>query len=178
MEMLRLTMRGTMGVAEDARLILNADGTIADANEAALKLYGASLDELRAAPAGAFSANPEPPDAQTAFRETWESEGKPDLVGEASVKRLDGTLLRVWFGITRMPDGRFAAILRALDQPTEDAPKVFTAGQVLAQWRAAERELQAIAPESPEASMLEREIDRFRRAYQRIFASAGGRSRV
>lgn len=157
----------------DARLILNPDGTIADANEAALSLYGSSLAELRAAPAGAFSANPQPPDAQAAFREAWESQGQPDLVGEATLNRLDGSPRRVAFGITRLADGRFAAVLRAIDEPIEDDTKLFTAGQMLARWRAAERELEAIAPESPEATLIQREIERFRHSYQRLFRSAG-----
>lgn len=165
-------------MAGDARLILNADGTIADANEAALALYGASLQELRAAPAGAFSANPEPPDAQAALREAWESQGRPDLVGEATLHRLDGSQRRVAFGITELDDGRFAAVLRAVEEPTSDDPKIFTAGHVLARWRAAERELETVAPESPEASLIQREIDRFRRAYQQLFASAGDGGRA
>lgn len=165
-------------MTDDARLILNADGTIADANEAAVALYGSSLSELRAAPPGAFSAKPQPPEAQTAFRDAWEAEGHPDLVGEATLHRLDGSPVRVTFGITRLDDGRFAAILRGIDEPTMDDPKIFTAGQVLARWRAAERELEAIHPESPEASLVEREIDRFRRAYQQLFASAGDGSQA
>jgi PAS domain S-box-containing protein len=154
-----------------ARLILRSDGTIASANEAALHLYGASLAELQAAPPGAFSANAQSPEAQAALREAWESQGQPDLVGETTIRALDGTQRPVAFGITRLGDGRFAAILRPLDKPVENEPKVFTAGQVLARWRAAERELEAIEPESPEAESIHREIDRFRAAYQQLFAS-------
>ena len=154
-----------------ARVILNPDGTIASANAAALTLYGGSLAELRAAPPGAFSANPQSPEAQAALREAWESQGQPDLVGETTINGLDGEQRRVAFGVTRLGDGRFAAILRPLDQPVESDLKVYTAGQVLAQWRAAERELQAIEPESLEAASIQREIDRFRAAYQQLFAS-------
>jgi PAS domain-containing protein len=157
---------------EHARVILNPDGTIATANEAALQLYGASLAELQAAPPGAFSANAQSPEAQAALREAWESQGQPDLVGETTIRALDGSQRRVAFGITRLGDGRFAAILRPLDQPVENELKVFTAGQVLARWRAAERKLEAIEPESPEAVSIKGEIDRFRAAYQLLFASA------
>jgi PAS domain-containing protein len=156
-------------VADDARVILNADGTIADANQAALDLYGANLDELRAAPPGAFSAHPQPPEAQAAFRRAWDSQGQPDLVGEATLDNLGGPPQRVAFGITRLDDGRYAAILRPLDAPTEAAPMVFTAGEVLGRWRAAERELETINPTAPEASLIEREIERFREAYHRLF---------
>ncbi len=155
-----------------ARVILNPDGTIASANDAALDLYGASLAELRAAPPGAFSAQPQSPAAQAALREAWESEGQPDLVGETTLRRLDGTDRRVAFGITRLGDGRFAAILRPVDEPADAELKLFTAGQALARWRAAERQLEAIAPGSPEALDVQREIDRFRIAYHQLFASA------
>ena len=164
-------------MADDARVILNADGTIADANEAALMLYGASLADLRAAPPGAFSAHPQPPDAQAAFREAWESEGQPDLVGQATLHRPDGSSRRVGFGIRRLYDGRYAAILHPLDAPTEDAAQVFTAGQVLARWRAAERQLETIPPDSVEASTIQGEIERFRQAYQQAFGASGGTAR-
>jgi PAS domain S-box-containing protein len=155
-----------------ARVILNPDGTIATANEAAQRLYGASLAELQAAPPGAFSANTQSPEAQAALREAWESQGQPDLVGETTLRALDGTQRRVAFGITRLGDGRYAAILRPLEAPVENELKVFTAGQVLAKWRAAERELEAIEPESPEAVSIKGEIDRFRAAYQQLFDAA------
>ena len=155
-----------------ARVILNADGTIASANDAALDLYGATLAELRAAPPGAFSAQPQSPAAQAALREAWESEGQPDIVGESTIRGLDGTDRRVAFGVTRLGDGRFAAILRPVDEPADAELKVFTAGQVLARWRAAERRLEAIEPGSAEARDIQREIDRFRIAYHQLFATA------
>jgi PAS domain-containing protein len=154
-----------------ARVILNPDGSIANANEAALSLYGATLAELRAAPRGSFSANAQSPEAQAALREAWESQGQPDLVGETTIRGLDGTERRVAFGITRLGDGRFAAILRPVEEPAGNELKVFTTGQVLAKWRAAERELEVIEPESDEALNIKREIDLFRAAYQQLFAS-------
>jgi PAS domain-containing protein len=162
----------------DARVILNADGTIADANEPALAIFGLSLDELRAAPAGAFAASPQPPETQAAFRDAWESEGQPDLVGQATLARPDGTQRRVGFGIRRLYDGRFAAILRPLDAPPEEISQVFTAGEVLARWRAAERQLEAIAPDSEEASTIQGEIERFRRAYQQAFGTSAEAARA
>jgi PAS domain-containing protein len=157
---------------QPARVILNADGTIANANEAALSLYGATLAELRAAPPGAFSADPQSPEAQAALREAWESQGQPDLVGETTILGLDGRQRRVAFGVTRLGDGRFVAILRPLDESPGSELKVFTAGEVLARWRAAERELQAIEPTSVEAANIQREIDQFRAAYQQLFVPA------
>ncbi len=81
-------------------MVLNADGTTADASPAALELLGLTIEELRALPPGALSAEPRDPDAQAAFREQWERQGSPDIGGEATVRRLDGTSIRVKFGIT------------------------------------------------------------------------------
>jgi PAS domain-containing protein len=161
----------------DARLVLNADGTIADANDAALSLYGATLAELRASPPGAFSAYDQAPEDRAALREAWESEGQPDLVGETTIRRLDGSERRVGFGVTRLHDGRFAAVVRALDEPPRHELKVFTAGDVLARWRAAERRLEAIDPASLESATIAQEIEQFRQAYQRLFVPAGDGSR-
>ena len=160
-----------------ARLILNSDGTIADANEAAVTLYGSTLAELRAAPPGTFSAAPQSPDDRQAFREAWESEGQPDLVGEATIRRLDGSRVRVSFGLTRLHDGRFAAVARPVDSPPGDELKLFTVGEVLARWRAAERRLEALEPDSAAAQTIDRDIQRFRQAYHERFVSARDRPR-
>jgi PAS domain-containing protein len=161
---------------DDPRIILNPDGTIADANDAALTLYGASLADLLAAPSGAFTARPQSPEERAALREAWEASGRPDLVGEATIRRADGATMRVRYGITTQTDGRFLAILHAIDAPADDLPTVFTAGEVLAQWRAAERRLQEVDPASPERSLIEREIERFREAYQQVFKAGGNGS--
>jgi PAS domain-containing protein len=159
---------------DEARIILAADGRILDANDAALRLYNLTLDELRAAPPGAFAADPQTPEEQAAFRETWESSGRPDLVGSATLRRLDGSTVRVQFGITAEADGTFVAILRAVEAWADERRVVYTAGEVLARWRDAERQLEAIPADSPEASRVQREIERFREAYQHVFRSARG----
>ena len=87
-----------------ATLMIRADGTIEDANPDALHLLGVSLAQLRALPAGAFQ--PEPPDteADAAFRAQWEAGGRPDIGGDATLRRLDGSKVRVRFAIS-MLDG-------------------------------------------------------------------------
>jgi PAS domain-containing protein len=60
-------------------LTINADGTMADANAAALDLLRVTLQQLRELPPGAFSAEPADPAADEAFREQWENEGNPDI---------------------------------------------------------------------------------------------------
>ena len=163
-------------VVEQARIVLNPDGTIADADDGALALYGASLGELRAAPRGAFTARPQPRDESDALRAAWESQGRPDLVGEATIRRLDGVEVRVSYGITTLDDGRLLAILSPQPAPAAQEPTVYTAGEVLARWRAAERELELVESDSPERSALERQIDVFRAAYQQVFRGTRGDS--
>ena len=79
-------------------MILNADGSTADANREALDMLGVTHDELVGLPAGAFSPEPPDPEADAAFREQWERQGTPDIGGEATLRRLDGSSVRVKFG--------------------------------------------------------------------------------
>ena len=53
--------------------------------------------------------------------------------------------------------------------PTDAAPVVYTAGQVLAEWRAAERRLDAIPEGTAEWRAVRRDIDHFRSRYQAMF---------
>jgi hypothetical protein len=155
-------------------LILNPDGTTAEANDAALALLRTTLEQLRELPPGAFAAEPPDRAADRAFREQWERAGTPDLGGEATVRRLDGTSLRVKFGITPMDDGRFLTIMEEVQAETGAPPVVYTAGQVLAEWRAAERRLAAIPEGSEEWRTVSEEIDVFRRRYHALFDQRGG----
>jgi hypothetical protein len=150
-------------------LIINADGTTADANEAALELLRVSLDEIRALPAGAFSPEPPDPEASKAFREAWERQGEPDVGGEATIRLLDGSALRVRFGITPIEDGRLMAIMEKVDADTDAPPVIHTAGQALAHWRAAERKLVAIPEGSAEWRAVSREVETFRARYHALF---------
>lgn len=155
-------------------LTINADGTMADANEAALTLLRVTLEQLQALPPGAFSPEPADPAAGEAFREEWEREGAPDIGGEGTLKRLDGSTVRVKFGITPLEDGRFLAIMEEIEAETDAPPVLYTAGQVLAEWRAAERRLAAIVEGSPEWTAVSDEIDVFRRRYHALFDRRAG----
>ena len=154
-------------------LILNADGSTADANAAALELLRVTLDELRALPPGAFSPEPLDPAAGEAFREDWERQGSPDLSGEGTIRRLDGSEVRVKFGITPTEDGRFVAIMEEVAAPVEAPQVLYTAGQVLAHWRAAERRLAEIPEDSDEWRAVMQEIDTFRSRYHALFDRQG-----
>lgn len=150
-------------------LILNGDGSTEDANAAALDLLRLTLDELRALPPGALSPEAPDPAATTAFRQQWERQGSPDLSGESTIRRLDGSEVRVKFGITPSEDGRFVAILEEVATSVEAPPVLYTAGQVLAHWRAAERRLAEVREGSAEWQAVTREIETFRARYQALF---------
>ena len=155
-------------------LTLNADGTAADANDQALALLRVTLDELRALAPGALSVNPPDPAASQAFREQWQREGEPDIGGEGDLRRPDGSIVRVKFGITPLDDGRFLASMEEIPLTTHTRPVLYTAGQVLAEWRAAERRLAAIVEGSAEWQAVSEEIEVFRRRYQALFDQRGG----
>ncbi len=156
--------------ATGATMIVEPDGMVADANQRALDMLGVTLDQLRSLPPGSF--NPEPPDpaADAQFRESWEAQRSPDLVGESTIKLLDGTRKRVKFAIAPTDDGRFRVILEPTSGSVEQDAKVYTAGQVLGEWRAAERRLSDLAEGSPEAAAVRAEIERFRSRYQAFFS--------
>ena len=150
-------------------MVINADGTTADASPAALELLGLTLEQLRALPPGALSPEPRDPEAQEAFLEQWERQGSPDIGGEATMRRLDGSSIRVRFGLKPIEDGRFLALIEPIAGPTEQPPVVYTAGQVLAEWRAAERRMIEIPPDSDEWHVAQAEIETFRKRYQELF---------
>ena len=165
-------------MSDDATLVINPDGTYADATPAALAILGVSLDELRLMPRGAFAARPQDPDAAAAFRSSWEREGSPDIGGSATITRPDGEERRVAFRIVARDDGSFAAQLREVDAPTTAPTELFTAGQILAVWREAERRLEAISEEHPDFARIQTDIEGFRDAYQRAFHSVRGREQA
>jgi PAS domain S-box-containing protein len=150
-------------------MVLNADGTTADASPAALELLGLTLEQLRALPPGALSAEPRDEQDREAFLNQWQLQGQPDIGGEATMRRLDGTSIRVKFGLTPIEDGRFLALIEPVAGPTEQPTVVYTAGQVLAEWRAAERRMIEIPPDTPEWRSAQSEIDTFRQRYQELF---------
>ena len=125
-----------------ATMVINADGTTADASPAALELLGLTLE--RAARAAAGCAVARAPGSRSASR-------LPRAVGRPGVARprwrgaryggWTATSVRVKFGITAIEDGRFLAMLEPVAGPTQQPPTLYTAGQVLAEWRAAERRM-------------------------------------
>ena len=150
-------------------MVLNADGTTAEASPAALELLGLTLEQLRALPPGALSAEPRDPEERAAFLQQWEGQGSPDISGEATMRRLDGSTIRVKFGVTPIEDGRFVAIIEPIAGATQQPTSIYTAGQVLAEWRAAERRMVEIQPDTAEWHDAQSEIENFRQRYQDVF---------
>lgn len=149
-----------------ATIVLDETGLIEEASEAALGLLGTTLDDLKAAPRGAFAAQPAPPGEEADLRKQWEAAGRPELAGETTIRRVDGREIRVRYLIVRRDDGRFEAILEPTGGPSETPGTVFALGTVLSQWRAAERRLAAIAPDSPDWAAVSAEINTLRTTYQ------------
>lgn len=152
-----------------ATLIVDADGRVLEATPDALALLGVTLQELRSLPPGAFSADPPDPETNEAFRATWERSGRPDVGGTATLRRLDGTKVRVRFALTMREDGTILSVLDPVEAPTDAPPTIFTAGGILQSWRAAEQHLTDVVEGSEEWATITAEIERFRALYQDLF---------
>jgi PAS domain-containing protein len=142
---------------------------VVEANDAALELLGVSLAELRAAPRGAFSAQPQSEGEQAALRREWEHAGAPDLGGESTILRADGSEQRVRYLVSREADGHLIIVLVPIDGATDQRPTVYALGDVITSWRAAERQLETVAPNSSEWRAVKAEIMSLRDAYHRSY---------
>ncbi len=158
-------------MADEATILINADGTYADASPSALTLLGVELPEFLGMAPGSFS--PEPPDleADRAFREAWEQAGSPDLGDEATIRRGDGTTARVRFMVMPQEDGRYLAMIKPTAGHVERPATIYTVGEVLAQWRAAERKLVEVEAGAAEWQAVQADITSLREGYQGLFAA-------
>lgn len=162
-------------MSDDARILINADGTWEDANEAALITLGVeSIEQLRSMPSGAFSASASSPEEGAAFRIAWSEQGSGPIVGETSLRRANGEIVPVKFLIALQSDGRYLAVLRPLTGPAGETTMFVSAGQALSAWRAAERRLEALGRDDPQWAAANDEVERFRSEYRRLFEQARG----
>lgn len=152
----------------EAVITLDRAGRYTWANEAALHLLGVTLAELRASPSDRFAIQPAREDEQAALRKAWESGGSPPLVGTAGLRRADGTTVRVSYAI-EADDSGFRARLRPVEGSPEGPPSVYSVGSVLREWRAAERRLAELSPDSPEWTRTVSEIELLRGRYRELF---------
>lgn len=161
----------------EAVISIDETGQYTEANAAALELLGVSLAELRRSAPDRFAIRPTLEAEQAALRDQWESSGAQPLVGTAGLRRADGTTIRVSYAIEPAPSG-FRARMRAVEGSPEAPPSVFTVGAVLKEWRAAERVLAELEPDTPEWTRTQGEVDMLRGRYRQLFKQAqpGGSS--
>ena len=155
-----------------AEAVINIDamGRYVGANKPALQLLGVTLAELRASSPDRFAIRPSDDAEQAALRAEWESGGSRPLVGTAGIKRADGTPIRVSYAIENLDSG-FRARLWQIEGAPEAPPSVFTVGSVLRQWRAAERTLAELKPDTPEWRRTLDDIELLRGKYHELFMS-------
>jgi PAS domain S-box-containing protein len=159
---------------EPATIVVDSDGKFLEASPAALAILGVSLSELLDSEPGAFAVAPRDVEGSAAFREIWEAEGRPDITGETTIMRPDGERRRVRFVITPRADGRLAAVIEPVATEDHGPAIVYTAGQALAEWRAAERRLEAVPQDSPEWRLFQAQVESLRAQYHRLFDARRG----
>ena len=161
-----------------ATVFLDRDGRYLDADDLALELLGvASVDELRTLPGDTFAAVPPDPAEQEAWRAAYFASRAEGVLAEGAFRRRDGELVRVRSAILEEPDGRFRALFYPIERPTTNlAAKTYRIGDVLAEWRGAERRLSDIDPASAEGAALQVEVDLLRSQYQELVKRASGRA--
>lgn len=156
--------------AEEAVILLDAAGRYVGANAAALEILGITLTELLASRPDRFAMEATDEGDRVAFRSEWESDGSLPLVGTSGLKRADGTTIRVSYAIAPTATGFRARISHVEGSPTEP-PTVLSVGEVLREWRTAERNLTELTPDTPDWARLQDEIDLLRKRYQEVFRS-------
>lgn len=154
----------------EAVLNLDAMGRYVGANKSALQLLGVTLAELRASSPDRFAIQPANEAEQAALRAEWESAGSRPLVGTTGMKRADGTPIRVSYAIETLDSG-FRARLWQIDGVPNAPPSAFTVGSVLREWRAAERTLAELRPNTPEWRRTLDDIELLRGKYHELFMS-------
>jgi PAS domain S-box-containing protein len=152
----------------EAVIVLDAAGRYVDANAAALGLLGVSLEELRASAPDRFTLQPLADVEQAALRAQWKAGGEQPVVGSAGIRRADGTTIRVSYAIEADESGVRARIW-PVDGPPDAPTTLYTVGDVLREWRAAERVLAELSSGTPEWARTVDEIAVLRRQYQEIF---------
>ena len=159
----------------EAVIALDGAGRVVNANEAALELLGVSLAELRGAPPGHFAIEPTQEGEQAALRTQWTDGGEQPLVGTTGLRRGDGSTIRVAYAVEGTASG-FNARLWQIEGSPEAPASVFTVGDVLREWRAAERQLTELAPGTKDWARTLIEIELLRSKYQELFTAAELRS--
>lgn len=161
-----------------ATVILDREGRYLDADEAALELLGvASVEEFRSMSPAVFAAVPPDPEEQEAWRKAYFASRAEGVLAEGALRRTNGELVRIRTAILEEPDGRFRALFYPVERPTTNlSAKLYRIGDVLAEWRAAERELAEVDPESHEGIALAAEVELLRSQYRELVRRAAERA--
>ena len=155
----------------EAIIDLDAAGRCLDANDTALDLLGVTLAELRAAPPGQFAIGQSIDAEDSPLRAQWLDGGNELPAGTAGLVRGDGTTIRVAFALEATVFGFRARLSHVAGSP--HAPgSAFTIGDVLREWRAAERQLTELSPDTPDWARTRGEIELLRGRYQQLFKAA------
>ncbi len=157
-------------LATEAVISIDSDGRYIDANSAALDLLGVSLAELLGS-SDRFAIRPSIAAEDAALRADWEKKGSEPLVGTTGLRRADGTTIRVAYAIEGVNSG-FRARLRPVEGSPHEPASVYSVGDVLREWRSAERALAELMPGSPEWARTLSEIELLRGRYQELFKAA------
>lgn len=149
---------------EVATFRIAPDGRYVDGDDAALRLLGVTLQELRSKQVGDFTK----PEQRDVIRANWhtivKSPGAP-VVRASTVIRPDGsTVLAHMLTPQAAADGTFVVRGYAVDQA--GAPQTETLAEILDRWRAAERACAASEPGSPTRQEAELEAESLRLLYR------------
>lgn len=159
-----------------ASVILDPEGRFLDADEHALDLLGVpTVEELRALPPDAFAALPPDPVEQEAWRKAYFASRAEGVLAEGAFRRADGELVRVRTAIMDEGNGRYRALFYPVERPTSNlSSRVFRIADVLTEWRAAERRLESVDPNSDEGRQIAADVELLRQQYHQMFRRTAG----
>jgi hypothetical protein len=157
----------------DARILIAADQSIADATPEALRLLEMNFDQLRSLPPGGLSLERDRAESKD-FESAWNDAGRNPVIGSGTIRLLDGRLIRIQYFIVPQLDGGFEIVFDVVDEPLDAPSRMYAVGDILAAWRAAERTLAQLDPESNEWAAAQAAIAHFRGEYRRLVTDKGG----
>jgi hypothetical protein len=157
----------------DARILIAADQSIADATPEALRLLEMTFEQLRSLPPGGLSLERDR-EGSKEFESAWNDAGRSPVIGSGTIRLLDGRLIRIQYFIVPQPDGGFEIVFDVVDEPLDAPSRMYAVGDILAAWRAAERTLAQLDPESNEWVAAQAAIAHFRGEYRRLVTDKGG----
>lgn len=157
----------------DARILIAADMSIAQASHEALLLLDLTIEQLRALPAGGLSLERDQ-EASKDFEAAWNDAGRNPVIGAGTIRLLDGRLVRIQYFIVPQPHGGFEIVFDRVEESVDAPSRMYAVGEILAAWRAAERTLAELGPESAEWEEAQATIAHFRSEYRRLVTDKGG----